>query len=77
MRLVRQCVLKNNGTDWQLHHLLGCELLHQFDLAGAREAFQHALQTSNQVEPFLALSQCHLLESDPKSAIFVLRRAVE
>jgi cytochrome c-type biogenesis protein CcmH/NrfG len=77
IRLLRESALHANANDWQLWHLLGCELLHQFDLFAAKEAFQHALQTSNQVEPFVLLSQCHLLESDPKSAIFVLRRAVE
>lgn len=74
---MRDCALKFNANDWQLWQLLGSALLHQFDLHGAKEAFQHALQTSNQIEPFLSLSQCHLLEADQKSAIFVLRRAVE
>lgn len=75
--LLKENALLLNANDWQLWNLLGCELLHLFDLSAAKEAFQHALQTTNQTEPFVFLSQCHLLESDPKSAIFVLRRAIE
>lgn len=67
----------SQGVDWQVWQLLGCSLLHLFEFSNAKDAFQRALQTSNQIEPFLALAHCHLIEGDVKSTIFVLRRAVE
>jgi Tfp pilus assembly protein PilF len=47
------------------------------NIAQAKDAFSNALQTTNQIDPFISLAQCHIAESDYKSAIFVLRRATE
>lgn len=75
--LVREVGLKASPNDWQLWSLYGNSLLFQGNIQLAKDAFQNALQTTNQIEPFLSLAQCHIVEGDNKSAIFVLRRATE
>ncbi|RWS12761.1 Bardet-Biedl syndrome 4-like protein [Dinothrombium tinctorium] len=75
--LIRESGLKLSPNDWQLWHILGTAYMHLGQISLAKDAFQHSLQATNQIEPFLLLSQCHLIESDTKSAIFVIRRATE
>lgn len=75
--IIREVGLKIAPNDWQMWSLYGNALLFQGNIALAKDAFQNALQTTNQIEPFLSLAQCHIAESDHKSAIFVLRRATE
>ena len=75
--LIKEIGLKVSPNDWQLWTLLGNALLYMGSIVAAKDAFQNALQTTNQIEPFIALAQCHIAEQDCKSAIFVLRRATE
>lgn len=75
--LIQENGLRIAPNDWQLWYILGNSYLHLGNIASAKDAFQHSLQTSNQVDPFLSLALCHSIESDYKSAIFVLRRAAE
>ena len=75
--LIREFGLKVSPNDWQLWTLYGNALLYMGNIQSAKDAFQNALQTTNQIEPFISLAQCHIAESDYKSAIFVLRRATE
>lgn len=75
--MLKKDYLKLFPTDWVFWTMLGISSLHQSNVQAAKDSFQHALQTTNQIEPFLYLSQCHIMEGDIKSAIFVLRRATE
>lgn len=75
--LIKEIGLKVSPNDWQLWSLYGNALLYMGSIQLAKDAFQNALQTTNQIEPFISLAQCHIAESDYKSAIFVLRRATE
>lgn len=75
--IIKEVGLKVAHHDWQLWTLYGHSLLFMGSTAQAKEAFQTALTNSNQVEPFIALAKCHISEYDFKSAIFVLRRAIE
>ncbi|CAG2167499.1 unnamed protein product [Oppiella nova] len=75
--LIKEVGLKVTPNDWQLWCLFGNALLYMGNIQPAKDAFQNALQTTNQIEPFISLAQCHIAESDYKSAIFVLRRATE
>lgn len=75
--LIKDIGLKLSTNDWQLWSLYGNSLLFLGQIGQAKDAFQNALQTTNQIEPFLSLAQCMIAESDNKSAIFVLRRATE
>ena len=75
--MLKKDYLKLFPTDWVFWTMLGISSLHLSDVQAAKDSFQHALQTTNQIEPFHYLSQCHIMEGDIKSAIFVLRRATE
>jgi Bardet-Biedl syndrome 4 protein len=75
--LIKEVGLKVTPNDWQLWYLFGNALLYMGNIVQAKDAFSNALQTTNQIDPFISLAQCHIAESDYKSAIFVLRRATE
>lgn len=75
--VIRETGLQMTQNDWQLWLILGNCYLHSGNIPLAKDAYQHALQNANTVEPFLLLAQCHTIEGDTKSAIFVLRRATE
>lgn len=75
--IIKEVGLKVNQTDWQLWTFYGYALLFMGSSQQAKEAFQNALQNTDQVEPFIALAKCQIAEADYKSAIFVLRRATE
>lgn len=75
--IIKEVGLKVTNNDWQLWTLYGHSLLFMGATAQAKDAFQSALTNCSQVEPFIALAKCHINEYDYKSAIFVLRRAIE
>lgn len=75
--VIRETGLRMAPNDWQLWFILGNCYFHSGNIPLAKDAYQHSLQNSNTVEPFLLLAQCHSIEGDSKSAIFVLRRAAE
>ncbi|XP_053205067.1 Bardet-Biedl syndrome 4 protein homolog [Panonychus citri] len=75
--VIRETGLQMAQNDWQLWLILGNCYLHSGNISLAKDAYQHSLQNANTVEPFLLLAQCHTIEGDTKSAIFVLRRATE
>lgn len=80
--LVRDTGLRLYPNDWQLCHMLGECYLHLGNISSAKDAFQRAIQNSNQltnnhVSPFLLLAQCFTIEGDQKAAISVLRKASE
>lgn len=77
IELIRETGLKHCSGDWQLWFMLGDCYLHCGNIPLAKEAFQHAIQNSTQLEPFLQLANCYLIEEDYKNAILVLRKANE
>lgn len=77
IELIRENGLKYYPNDWQLWSMLGNCFLHSQNISQAKNAFQHAITNSTQIEPFLHLANCCMIDGDYKTAIFVLRKASE
>ena len=75
--IIKETGLRLAPNDWQLWNMLGNSYFHLGNINLAKDAYQHCIQTTNQIEPFLSLSKCHSIEGDNKLAIFVHKSASE